>query len=116
MAVLTASQISLSLISTTGSRNASRQTMILRSYLLSGVCLVKAGVGCGFGFVAWAFLVVGGVVRFVLVVTVLVELLVAATFTQDFGGLLRTVESLASIWLLVWQWHLVAAPSGRFLP
>src|SRR5690606_5595063 len=107
MAALTASRISLSLVSATGSRNASRRTMIRRSRLLSGVCLAGAGVGCGFSFVAWAFLVAGGTAGFVLAAGVLVGLLVAATFAHDFGGLPSTVESLASIRILV----LADAPS-----
>src|SRR5690606_6500791 len=101
MAALTASRISLSLVSATGYRNASWRTMIRRSRLLSGVCLVGAGVGCCLGFRAWAFLVAGGAAVFGLAAGVAVEVLAAATFAQDFGALPRTVESLASIRLLV---------------
>src|SRR5690606_42067143 len=88
-------------------RSADLGTMMRRSCLVSGVCLVGAGVCCGLGFGAWAFLVTGGVAAFGLATGVAVEVLAAATFTQDFDALPRPVESLASIRLLV----LAVAPS-----
>src|SRR5690606_33369374 len=101
MAALTVSRISLSLVSATGSRNASRRTMIRRSRLLSSVCLIGADVCCGLGFGAWAFLVAGGAALFGFAAGVAVEPLGATIFAQVFGVLPRTVDSLASIRLLV---------------
>src|SRR5690606_564287 len=100
MAVLTASRISLSLVSATGSRNASRRTIMRRSRLLRGGCMMGAGVGCGFDFVACAFVVAGGADGFVLTAGVLVGLMRAATFAHDCGGFPKAVEIVPSIRLL----------------